>query len=183
VAPVPTPTPEPTPQATPKRDENQMTFLVAIGDRGVDLARYPRSFDEAAALGCADQLRRQSSANVDISHRELTRGEAIAKAKSGKDTHVVLISLVEDMMNADSTGYVELEVNYVVFAPGNAKVRASGRTYEASRRKGPLVVGPRGSGVTLPSYREQLLRRAGEDAANKILKALHLDRLPLPPGK
>lgn len=178
VAPVPTPTPEPSPQPTPKKNENAITILVATGDRGAGGEIYPLTFNEAATLGCTDRLRKRSSANVDVSQRALTRGEAIAKAKADKSTYVVLISLVEDMMSADSGGYVELQVDYVVFAPGNAKVLANGRTYENSQRKGPLVVGPRGRGATLPSYREQSLRRAGEDAADRILKALHLDSLP-----
>lgn len=182
VAPAPTPTPEPSPEPTPKRDENQIMILVATGDRGAQVTLYPSSFDEAASAGCADRLGRQSSAIVDLARQPMMRGEAIAKAKAGK-SYVVLISLIEDRMSASSSGYVELEVDYVVFAPGNAKVKASGRTYEVGQRKGPLVVGPRGRGVTLPSYREQLLRRAGEDAADRILKALHLDRLPTPPGK
>ncbi len=181
-APVPTPTPEPTPEPTPKKDENAIMILVAIGDRGVDMSRYPLSFNEAAAMGCADRLTRRSSAVVDLSRQEVTRGEAIAKAKAGK-SYVVTINLIEDRMSASSSGYADLEVDYVVFAPGTAKVMASGRTYENSQRTGPLVVGPRGRGVTLPSYREQMLRRAGEDAADRILKALHLDRLPTPPGK
>lgn len=175
VAPVPTPTPEPTPPPARKKDENAMTLLVAGDDRG--LLRYPLSFIDAATTGCADRLGKRSSLNVDLTQRKLSRGEAIAKAKSDKSTYVVLLGLVEDMMNADSTGYVELEVDYVVFAPGTAKVLATGRVYENGRRKGPLVV-PRGPRSTMPIYREQSLRAAGEDAAERILKALHLDTLP-----
>ncbi|HEX2269230.1 MAG TPA: hypothetical protein VHH35_06835 [Pyrinomonadaceae bacterium] len=157
-------------------------ILVAPGDRGTHVALYPLSFDEAATAGCADRLTRRTSAIVDLSQRPLTRGEAIAKAKAGK-SYVVLISLIEDRMRSSNSGDIELEVDYVLFEPGTAKVKASGRTYEYSQRKGPLVVGPRGPGVNLPRYREQMLRRAGEDAADKILKALHLDRLPTPTGK
>jgi hypothetical protein len=182
VAPVPTPTPEATPEPTPKKDENAIVILVAPGEQDTFANLYPFSFNEAATAGCADRLTRQSSAVVDLSRQTMTRGEAIAKAKAGK-SYVVLITLVEDRMSASSSRDVELEVDYVVFAPGTAKVKASGRTYEYIQRKGPLVVGRRGRGVNLPSYREQMLRRAGEDAADRILKALHLDRLPTPPGK
>jgi hypothetical protein len=182
VAPVPTPTPEPSPQPTPKKDENQLTILVVPGDQGAS-DFYPLSFTEAATAGCADRLEKGSSATVDLSRQRMMRGEAIAKAKAGK-SYVVLMSLIEDRMSAtSSSGRIELEVDYVVFAPGTAKVMASGRTYEHSRRHGPLVVGPRGSTVNLPSYREQLLRHAGEEAGERILKALHLDRLPTPPVK
>ena len=176
VAPVQAPTPEPTPVPTPKRDENEMNFLVAAGERtAFDYA--PITFSEAARNGCADRLRHRTSLAVDIAQREMTRGEAIKKAKAGKSTYVVLVSLVQDRMSAGSNGRYEFEIDYVVFAPGTAKVMASGRTYENSVRKGPVSVG-RPPGSSLPTYRETLLRRAGEDAADRILKSLHLSDPP-----
>ncbi len=174
-APVPSPTPEPTPKPTPKRDENEFSFLVASGDRG--FSNLPLTFYEAAAIGCADQLAKRTSLAVDVSQRELNRGEAIGRAKSSKTTYVVLITLIEDRMSASSSNYPELEVDYVVFAPETAKVVATGRTYENSARKGPISVG-RPRGTSLPSYREALLRRAGEDAADRIVKSLHLSDPP-----
>lgn len=178
VAPVPSPTPEPTAEPTPKKDANQISFFIGIGDRSANFSRYPLTYGEAAAVGCADRLRKGSSAAVDVSQREMSRGEAIQKAKSEQNGYVVLISLIEDAMSASSSsGYVEIQVEYVVFAPRTAKVLTSGRTYENSGRRGPLVV-PRTRGTTLPTYREQSLRRAGEDAGERILKALHLNSQP-----
>jgi hypothetical protein len=177
-APVPSPTPEPTPTPKAKNDDNEMVFLVATGSR--DFSRAPYSFHEAATRGCAEQLGKRTSADVEVSQRELSRGEAIDKAKASETTYVVLVTLVEDVMNS-SAGYAEFEVDYVVFAPRTAKVMASGRTYESSMRKGPVSVGKRG-GMSLPTYREQILRKAGEDAADRIVKALHLND-PLPPRK
>lgn len=176
-APVPSPTPEPSPSPTPKRNENDVNFLVATGDRGADTSAT-LAFQDAATYGCADELRQRTSYAVDVSQRSLTRGEAIDKAKAGKTTYVVLVTLIEDRYSASSSGNIEFEVDYVVFAPGTAKVVATGRTYEnAAARKGPISVGrPRGS--TLPMYREAVLRRAGEDAAERILKSLHLSDPP-----
>jgi len=176
-APVPTPTPEATPTPAPKKNDNEMMFLVLMGDRGNAFANYPITYVEAAAVGCADRLRDRSSLGVDLSSRDSSRGEAIEKAKAGKRTYVVLISLVENRMAGANSQYVELEVDYVVFAPETAKVLTSGRTYEYSARKGPLSI-PRSRGATLPAYREQMLHRAGQDAADRILKALHLDTVP-----
>lgn len=172
-APVQAATPEPTPVPTPKRDENEINFLVAAGDRGASTSLAPISYHTAAMEGCAEQLRKRMSLDVDVSHREITRGEAIAKAKGGKTTYVVLITLMVDRMSATSSGNVEYEVDYVVFAPETAKVMASGRIYENSARAGPLSI-PRPGSATLPSYREQLIRRAGAEAADRILKSLHL---------
>jgi hypothetical protein len=177
VAPVPTPTPEPTPEPKPEKDENQISFVIGLGDRGT-FGRYPINYVDAAARGCAERLRKGASADVSVSQNEMTRGDAIAKAKSETHAYVVLITLIDDSMSASSgSGYVEIQVDYVVFAPGTAKVLATGRTYENSSRRGPLVV-PRTPGSTLPTYREQSLRRAGEDAADRIMKALHLGTRP-----
>jgi hypothetical protein len=177
-APVPTPTPEPSPSPTPKRNENDVNFLVAHGDRSVNWSGLPYTFYEAARNGCADRLRDKTSYAVDVSQREMNRSEAIQKAKASKTTYVVLINLIEDRMaGSSSSGYTPLEVEYVVFAPGTAKVVANGRSYESSARKGPISVG-RPPGSNLPSYREGMLRRAGEDAADRILKSLHLSDPP-----
>lgn len=177
VAPVPTPTPEPTPEPKTQKDENEVAFVIGLGNQGA-FGRYPITFVDAAARGCADRLRKGASASVSVSQSEMTRGEAIAKAKSEQTAYVVLITLIEDSMSANTgSGYVEIQVDYVVFAPGTAKVLANGRTYENSSRRGPLVV-PRTPGSTLPTYREQSLRRAGEDAADRIIKALHLNTQP-----
>ncbi|HEY8227413.1 MAG TPA: hypothetical protein VIG25_19240, partial [Pyrinomonadaceae bacterium] len=68
----------------------------------------------------------------------------------------------------------EIEIEYVVFAPGTAKIATSGRTYQNANRKGPIVVQPPGRGPNSTIYIEQLLKRAAEDAGDRILKALHL---------
>ena len=174
VAPVPSPTPEATPKPAPKKDENSPTFFVATGHRGARVSRASLGMHDAATQGCADQLRKRTSMDVDVSLREVSRGEAIEKAKAGKTTYVVLVSLIEDVIyQADGSGYIEFELDYVVFAPETAKVMASGRTYQGTR-KGPITVGPSGPGLGLPSYREGMLRRQGEAAADKIIKAMHL---------
>lgn len=175
-APVPTPTPEATPKPTPKRADSDVNFLVAMGDRE-SFVNAPFTFYEAVRDGCAHRLRDKTSLAVDVAQREMSRGEAIKKAKAGKSTYVVLMSLIVDRMSASSNGRYEFEVDYVVFAPDTAKVVASGRTYENSARRGPVSVG-RPPGSSLPSYRESLLRRAGEDAADRILKSLHLSDPP-----
>lgn len=172
--PAPTPTPEATPKPAPEKDKDEIDFFVATGHRGATVSRAPLSFHDAATNGCAEQLRKRTSLDVAVSLQEVSRGEAIAKAKAGQKTYVVLVTLIEDYMSSRSSGSYEFEVDYVVFAPVTAKVMASGRTYESSARKGPISVGRPGT-VNLPSFREALLQRAGADAADRILKNLHLD--------
>lgn len=168
-APVPTPTPEPTP--APKETEKAPELLFFLGaNRHFSNANLPYSYYDAALLGCADRLRTGSSAGVDVTDKDLSRGEAIKRAKSeGERSYVVHLTLDFDAM---ARSYDDLVLEYVVFAPGTAKVVTNGRAYMNGRRAGPVVVGPGTRGGAL--YREELLRRTGEDAAERIIKALHL---------
>jgi hypothetical protein len=167
-APVPTPTPEPTP--TPKKEEKKSELLLLIGaDRSDSFATFPLSYYDAVVRGCADRLRAGSSASIEVSDRSLSRGEAIKRAKADETTYVIHLTLKYDTM---ARSYDEMILEFVVFAPGTAKIAVNGRSYMNSNRAGPVVV-PRGS--TSGLYREQLLRITGEDAGNRILKSLHLD--------
>jgi hypothetical protein len=170
-APVPTPTPEPTPE--PKKEKaSELGFLIAA-DNSSAFEVYPLSYYDAAMRGCADRLRSGSSASVNVTQSNMNRGEAIKKAKGETTTYVVLMRLVLDQMYAKS--YDDLEIDFAVFAPKTGKVVVFGKSYQNINRKGPIIVGPTSRGSSGALYREQLLRFAGEDAANRILKTLGLD--------
>lgn len=172
-APVPTPTPEPTPVPKKEKERSDLGFIIA-GDNSSAFENLPLGFYDAVMTGCADRLSSGSSAIVTISRGDMTRGEAIKKAKAETtNTYVVLIKLVLDRMYARS--YDDLEVDFTVFAPKTGKVVVSGRAYQNVNRKGPIIVGPTSRGSSGALYREQLLKLAGEDAANRILKSLSLD--------
>ena len=176
-APVPTPTPEPTP--TPKKEsdkEDELVFFLGV-NRYSSNVNLPLSFYDAVLRGCADKLREGSSAIVDITDKDLTRGEAIKRAKSETKSYVVLLTLTVETMTSSSS-YEDLVLEFIVLAPSTAKNVTGGRAYMTGQRAGPIVVGPptsrRGS-----IYREETLRRMGEDAGERILKAMHLNA-PLP---
>lgn len=171
-APIPTPTPEPTPAPKPPEEESEIGFIIG-SDRIGTFHNFPISYYEAAMQGCADRLRSGSSAAVSIAQGNMNRGEAIKKAKGETKTYVVYMNLVLDNMTAQS--YDDLEIEYVVFAPQTAKVVNSGRTFLRAMRKGPIVVGPGSTRRSGALYREELIRQAGEDAGERILKALNLD--------
>jgi hypothetical protein len=171
-APVPTPTPEPAPEPKRQAKVSELNFLVGIDHLTFD--NYPISFYDAVLRGCADRLTHTSSASVDVSDN-LTRGDAVKKARAAKGTYYVIwLQLSAQTMNSSNQGYDQIELEYIVFAAGTAKVVTSGRSYQNSNRAGPVVVGPTTRGSTSGIYREQLLRRAAEEAADRILKALHL---------
>ena len=166
-APIPAPTPEPTPIPT-KDDKTDLLFFVGAS-RFSSYGSYPFSYYDAVLRGCAERLRAGSSASVDVTDKDLSRGEAIKKAKSEARSYVVLLTLSFDTL---ARSYDDLILEFVVFTPGTAKVLTSGRSYQNANRKGPVIV-PNGRASGL--YREQMLRQAGEDAGSRILKALHLN--------
>jgi len=182
-APVPTPTPEPTPTAKPKsQQETDLGFIVAM-DRRDTFAGFPISFYDAALLGCADSLKHGSSARIDVARQEMSRGDAIKKAKDEKTTYVILLKLAnQSMTSTTSSNYTDIAVEYVVFAPTTGKVATSGRAYPGSARKGPVVVGPSIPGSNNSILGEQLLKRAGEEAGDRILSALHISFPTTPPS-
>jgi len=171
-APVPTPTPEPTP--IPKKAEKESELLFSVGiDRQDSYSNLPFSYYDAALRGCADRLHAATSGSVDVSDRSVSRGEAIKRAKSETaSSYVVWLNLTIDNM---ARSYDDLVLEFVVFEPGTAKVLTYGRSYMNGQRAGPVVVGPPRGSTTGGLYREQRIQLAGEDAGNRIIKALHLD--------
>jgi len=173
-APIPTPTPEATPSPKTQQKEPEIIFYIGF-DRNHTYNYYPSSYYDAVMIGCAEALR-HSSAGVDVSQNDLPRGEAIKKSKASTNTYTVLLQFSDQRMGGPSSSQRDdqLELEYVVFAPGTAKVVTNGRTYQNATRKGPIIMGPTGGGQTSGLYREALLRQAGQDAGERILRALHM---------
>lgn len=169
-APLPSPTPEPTP--APKKEAKKSDLVFYLGaDRNGTYNTLPFSYYDAMLQGCASRLRAGSSADVDISDHNINRGEAIKKAKAEGKAYTVWMTLALDSMARSAD---DLVVEYIVYTPQTGKVATSGHSYLTGQRAGPVVVGPN-SRSTGGLYREELLKRAGEDAGDRILKALHLD--------
>jgi hypothetical protein len=170
-APVPTPTPEPSP--TPKVEtKTDVGFIVSV-DQSSMFDYYPLSYYTVVLEACADRLRKTSLATVTTAAR-MNRGEAIKKAKAEKTTYVILLRLTTFSMGSQQGPDRDIELEYTVFAPVTAKIATSGKSYQNASRKGPIIVQPPGGGTSSILYREMLLKRTAEDAADRILKSLHL---------
>ena len=174
--PVPTPTPEPTPAAKKADKVSELMFYLGA-DRNDSFAMLPYTYSDAVVRGCAGRLRAGSSAGVEVTDKSFSRGEAIKKAKSETTSYVVLLTLKFDTL---ARSYDDLVLDFLVLAPVTAKVVTTGRSYTTGKRAGPVIVDPTGRGSTSPLYREKLLQLAGEEAGDRILKALHLN-LPKQP--
>ena len=170
--PVPTPTPEPTPEAKTQEKKSDLSFILG-SERNSSFQSFPLSYYDAVMAGCANRLRDASSATVTVAQADMGRGDAIKKAKAETTTYVVLIKFKLDEMTARS--YDDLEVEFTVFAPQTGKVVTFGTGYQNTNRAGPIVVAPRSRGSSGGLYREEFLKRVGEDVAERILKALNLN--------
>jgi hypothetical protein len=170
-APVPTPTPEPTPEPKKEDKKSELSFILGA-DRYTNIQAFPWVYFDAAMTGCAGRLRSGSSATVTIADDDMNRGAAIKKAKAETTTYVVLFKLELDNM---ARSYDDLVVDFTVFAPQTAKVVVFGTAYQNANQSGPIITRPTSRGSSGPMYREQLLKRAGEDVAERILKALNLN--------
>jgi hypothetical protein len=166
----PSPTPEPTPAPKKADKESELQFYVGA-DRN-DSFSIPYTYHDAVLRGCAGSLRSGSSAGVEVTDKSFSRGEAIKKAKAESKSYTVLLNLKFDNM---ARSYDDMIIEYVVFAPNTAKIVTQGHSYIGSNRAGPIIAGPTGRVPNSDMYRQELLQRAGEDAGNRILKALHLD--------
>jgi hypothetical protein len=144
-------------------------------DRHFSYYNLPYSYYDAVLRGCAERLQAGSSASVDVTDKDLGRGEAIKRAKSETKSYVIYLTLTVETMGRTND---ELVLEFVVLAPTTAKMVTGGRAYMTGQRSGPIVVGPPTSGRG-GIYREETLRRMGEDAGERILKAMHLNA-PLP---
>ena len=149
-------------------------FLLGI-DRYSSNVNIPFSYYDAVLRGCAERIRAGSSASVDVAGKDLSRGDAIKRAKSETKSYVIYMTLNADTMGRRAD---ELLLEYIVFAPVTAKIVTSGRSYMTGKRAGPVVVQPPRTrdGVF---YVEETLRRMGEEAGQRILKAMHLN-VPVP---
>jgi hypothetical protein len=174
----PTPTPEPSPEATPtpKRapaEKPQIGLILGMADDS--FSNVPLYYYDSVLQSCADRLNEAPSIGLDVSGKRMNRTDAIRTAKSQKEGYVAALELRNDQMNTGSNSnlYDGLFIEYTLFAPGTAKVVASGRAYQRlSRARG--VINLPNPGRTSTVYTEQLLKQAARDAADRIMNALHV---------
>ena len=175
-APPPEPESVPAPIKPTEKEKARLTFIVGI-DRDLSFVSIPVYFSEGVLRACADRLDAGPSVDVDVSPREVNRGEAVKRAKAEKEAYVVLLNLRSDSMNSSSgVSYQDIYLEYVVFTPQTGKVATSGRTYQRSVGR---VIGVPGTSSAAVEY---ALKDAARAAAERILDAMSSriseDRVP-----
>ena len=163
-APEPTPTPTATP-ASSEKPKPRFTFLVGL-DRHDAFANIPLYAYDGVLRSLVDRL--DDSPVVQVSGTsDMSRGDAIQKAKLEKEGYVVWLQLEVDTMssNTQNSRTPDMVIQYLVLAPTTAKQVTSGRTYTQAQRNRGGILNPRTSSI----YGDRYLNLAAQEAADKIL--------------
>ena len=185
-APVATPTPEsepaPTPNKAAEKEKALITLIVGV-DRYNGFSNIPLYYYDSVLRGCADRLDDATAVKADVVQEEMSRGDAVNRARSEKQAYVVWLQLSSQNINNDPgtvNNVNDIYLEYSVYAPTTAKRIASGHTYQGARKRGG-VVGPSPSGRGSTVYSEYLLKQAAREAAERILDALSIQSHPKVP--
>lgn len=177
--PISNPTPEPTPTSSKqaKNDRPELTLIVGI-DKNSSFSGTATFYYDTVLRACVERLDDVRTVKVDVTQREMGRGDAVRRAKSEQEAYVVWLQLLPDttgVNNRSLSNNEEFYIEYWIYTPKTAELKGSGRTYaRAYARKGGVVVGPPTGGRTSPMYTEYLLKEAARDAAEEILKRFHI---------
>jgi hypothetical protein len=169
------PTPEPgQPEKKPTlTDQPKLNLIVGIHNGDV-FSGIPPTYYDSVLESCAGRLDDSRGVHVDVVTREMTRGDAVNRARAEKEGYVIWLQLRTDSYSGSTGNSLnDIYVEYTVLEPGSAKVKTQGNCYPNSSRKGGVVV-PRTSGRTNTMIAESRLREAAQEAAERILKALHI---------
>ena len=177
--PIVNPTPEatPTPARQADKEKPELTLIVGI-DKNNSFSGTASFYYDTVLRACVERLDDVRTVKVEVAQRDMGRGDAVRRAKSEQEAFVVWLELNSDttgVSSRTSNNNEEFYIQYWIFTPATAAVKASGRAYErAYARKGGVVVGPPTGGRTTPMYTEYLLKEAARDAAEQILSKFHI---------
>jgi hypothetical protein len=176
--PVSVPTPEaPLPEKKPKANEPPQLNLILGISRGDVFANIPPYYYDSVLESCARRLEDSRAVHLEVEPHEMMRSDAVKRAKSEKEAFVVWLELRSDAYSQSSgTNLDQIYVGYAVFEPVTGKTATQGQAYQSAYRKGGIPL-PGGRNSTMVA--EGRLRAAAEEAAERILKGLHI---ALPPA-
>lgn len=159
----------------------KITLYVGIEGRDPSTANIPFYLSDTALAACVDRLRDVTEVSVGASARDMSREDAVKRAKAEKELYVVWLQLENDYNNPakpSRSGPEQVYLRYTIFEPGTANVKVEGRTTHETYRTGGGGVSTRSSSRRSPIYSESDLKKAAREAADRILKALQIEPPP-----
>ena len=167
---VPAPEESPTPTKAVEKPKPALTLIV-----GMQREDFGSNMTDLGVIlqAVCDRLDDNGAIQVEQVRRNINRGDAISRAKAEKEAYVVFLEIETESTTAVAVRVTEIALQYSVFSPLTAKLKAFGRTYPQGGRSKGVVVNPGRTGV----YSDYQLQQAGRHAAEKILKAFDLSEL------
>lgn len=165
------PTPEATPSPTPKKTPERPAIPIYLGANSFDsYGTIPFYFNESVAKSCAEGLQQRGIIHVELTSRDMTRSDAVKRAKEMKEGYVVLLELRGDRMRTSSQDgdLSRVYIEYVVFAAATGKPVTSGPVYQQASGIQDIIVG-RSDSTTIA---ERRLKNAARVAAQRILGSI-----------
>jgi hypothetical protein len=162
----PEPTPSPTPSSSPEKLKPRFIFLVGL-DRREAFANMPLYSYESVLRNVVDRLDDSPAVQVGASQSDMSRSDAVQKAKGEKESYVILLHVEIDTMSSNSQNSRDADyvIEYSVLAPTTAKQLTYGRTYSQAQRNRGGILNPRTSSI----YGDRYLNQAAQEAADRIL--------------
>jgi hypothetical protein len=156
------PTVKPTPAAS----------LIVGGNRLSTSFDIPSGSLDIAIDACIEKLGKTSSLVVTSGGDNMTRKEAIDKAKKEGTAHVVWLELKVENYNSNSSGII---LEYSVFSPLTAKVKTYGHIYldRAQMGNGRVGVGLPPSTTRRLSL-DYMMREGGRTVADRVMDIFHV---------
>lgn len=167
--PPPVATPEPASPLPTPAEKTKPSLTLVVGMQRTNLFDNARIYNASGALHTVvDRLEDHSGVKVVQVRGDMSRAEAVRRAKAEKEAYVVLLELSYDRMAGSSEG--QLRLLYWVFSPITAKIKTSGQTYPHMYRTRGVILDPRGPDI----YGDRQLQEAARDAADRVLRAFQL---------
>jgi hypothetical protein len=165
------------PKAVEKKPEKPPRLQLLVGVENRDpMSNIPYYVTDTVIDNCVRRLGDAPDVMVTSAGRGMNRAEAIKRAKEETVRYVVLLQIGSELADAgkqpSKNSVDELYVSYVIFEPGTAKYKQSGRSHHQIYQTG------RG-GVSTPDknsplYSEYALKQAARETAERILAAFEI---------
>lgn len=169
-APVPTPEATPTPTIPSEKQKPAFTFIVGL-DRYGEFSRISLNAYSGVLRSCAGRLGDSRSVQAEVSPNDMTRSDAVLKAKEVKEVYIVWLQLRPNTFTGQTGVYDDpnnVYIEYSVFAPTTAKLATSGNIYPEAYKNKRIRV------PTSSTEGDYYLNQAARGAAERILDHFHL---------
>ncbi len=120
-----------------QRNQSRHSRSSSVSISFADFSRVSLHAYSGVLRNCADRLDDSLSVRAELASSDLSRADAVRKAKAEKEAHVVWLQLRANNFSGETGVYddpYDVYIQYAVFAPTTGKQVTSGNTYPGAYR-------------------------------------------------